>query len=132
MTNVQERGHLTPEELLEGAKQLDISELEQFAQRVLSLQAQRQNGSLNKEDTLIKQIKQGFPVSFQKRYRYLNARRRAEKLTPDELHELQTMIEEMEALSVKRLEALSQLAKMRGMSLDAVMRDLDVQGQRYA
>jgi hypothetical protein len=128
MITIAVRAQLTSDELLQAVEQLDTPELEAFTQNVLALRAQRHAApSAMKEAELLQRINQKVSASFRQRYKKLIARRQAEMLTPQELTELLKMTDEMEAHNVARLEALVQLAGLRGISLDAVMQQLGIQ-----
>ena len=132
MVTIAVRAQLTSEDLLHAVEQLDTPELEEFTQNVLLLQAQRHTGlSMATEEELLQRIGQKVDESFQKRYKKLIAKRQAETLTQQELGELLSMTDEMEAHSVTRLEALVQLAALRGTSLDLIMKELDIQAISY-
>ena len=111
---------------------MGASELEAFTQNVLMLQAQRRAEHLSAAETELLQRIEITPSFSDKRYRELIAKRQAETLTAEEYSELLSMTERMERYSVTRLEALIQLADLRGVPLDKLMRELGVQAQPYA
>ena len=76
-------------------------------------------------------INQGFPLDVQRRLNELVAKRRAETLTPDEHEELLRLIEQSERAEAARVEALAQLAALRGVSLTTSMDDLGIKAPDY-
>ena len=132
MVTIEVRAQLTSEDLLQAVEQLDTPELEEFTQHVLLLQAQRHTSlSGTTEEELLERINKKVDESFQKRYKKLIAKRQAEILTQQELSELLSMTDKMEAYGVTRLEALLQLASLRGTSLDLIMKELNIQAIAY-
>ena len=70
---------------------------------------------------------QGIPPHLQERYDLLITKRRADTLTDDEYQELLELSDRIEAIDVKRLEYLSELAKLRQTSLTALIQELQLQ-----
>jgi hypothetical protein len=85
-----------------------------------------------RESELLEEINRGFPVEFWERYRSLIAKRQQEALAPDELAELIERTDQLEAANVERVARLSELARLRGLSLTALMDALGIQPVRYA
>lgn len=132
MVTIAVRAQLTSKDLLQAVEQLNTPELEEFTQNVLLLQAQRHTSlSETTEEELLERINQKIDESFQKRYKKLIAKRQAEILTQQELGELLSMTDQMEARNVMRLKALIQLAALRGTSLDLIMKALNIQAISY-
>ena len=75
---------------------------------------------------LLQKINQGVPPDLQKRYNELIAKRQAETLTTVEYEELLHLTQETERLEVRRMEHLGELARLRGISLTALMENLGV------
>jgi len=82
----------------------------------------RQRGSQN----------QGLPFDTQKRCDELVAKHKAETLTPDEHQELLGLIEQIEKSDAERIKHLADLARLRGTTLTALMKDLDIRPLAYA
>ena len=61
----------------------------------------------------------------------LNAKRKAETLTSDEHQELLYLIDQIEKANVERVKHLAELARIRGTTLAAVMKDLDIRTPAY-
>lgn len=120
------------DELLHYVSQLNLPELEQFVFRVIALRAQRHAPNLSKTETdLLLKINLGAPPDLQQRFRELNRKRRAEKITPEEHQELLALIDRIEQFDVERVKYLAELAKLRGTSLKALTRELDIHPPAY-
>jgi hypothetical protein len=113
------------EDLLAAMEQLEPSEAENMTRRMLYIQARRRAGNLTaREAELLQKIHQEKRPGFQERFDVLNAKRREFTLTAEEHEELLKLIEESEAFTVRRLEALGELAQLRQMTLPALMKQL--------
>jgi hypothetical protein len=133
MPTIQVEAQMSSNELLQAVGQLSLPELERFVSQVIALQAQRKAPSLPQaEAELLLRINQGVPQEVQKRYEELVAKRRAEILAPDERDELLRLTDQIEKLTVRRVEYLTELARLRRTSLTALMEDLDIQAPAYA
>lgn len=76
------------------------------------------------EAELLQRINQSLPLEAWQRYETLLARRQAETLTPAEQDELIALSDQLEALNAQRLEALTELAQLRGESVPRLMAQL--------
>ncbi len=83
------------------------------------------------ETELLLKINQGLPFDTQKRYDELVAKRRAETLAPDECQELLGLIEQIEKSDAERIKHLTDLARLRGTTLTALMKDLGLHPPAY-
>jgi len=71
------------------------------------------------------------PPDIQKHYNELNAKRKAETLTPEEHQELLQLIDRIEKSDAQRVKYLAELAQIRGISLTALMKELDIRPPAY-
>jgi hypothetical protein len=78
------------------------------------------------EAVWLKRVNIGFSEQWWVCYRALIADRQAETIGATELAELVEMSEALEMANVGRIEALGELAKLRGCSIEAVMKSLDL------
>jgi hypothetical protein len=76
------------------------------------------------EAELLQKINQGLPEATWERYRALKLKRDDETLTPEEHAELIALTDAIEGWNVQRLEIVSQLAKLRGVQLPEMMKEL--------
>jgi hypothetical protein len=113
--------------LLKAAEQLSETELRQFTAQVLALHAKRTAPSIVQEEAeLLLHINGHFPEDVQRRYDELITKRDAETLGDEEHEALLRLTKQVEAFDVARVEALSKLASRRGVTLSALMRQLEV------
>ncbi len=80
----------------------------------------------NLEASLLQEVGKGFPASWWERYSDLVARREGGELTAGEHRELIQLTDELEALGADRLNALAKLAKLRGVSVQSLMDELEI------
>jgi hypothetical protein len=126
MTTVQIE--LPFDELLKAVEQLSLPDLERLTQQVVKLRAQRRTRVLpHSEAELLIKINASIPPNLQTRCDALIAKRQAETLTPDEHQELIHLTDQIGELNVRRLEYLTELARLRQTSLTALMEDLEIQ-----
>jgi hypothetical protein len=79
------------------------------------------------EAELLVLTRRPLPVSLQRRYDELIARRQEQTLTSDEHRELLELTDQVELHNVERLEYLAALARMRGISLPQLMHELGIE-----
>lgn len=113
--------------LVQAAEQLSEVELRQFTEQMLALSARRTAPSVAPEEgELLLHINRRLPEEVQQRYDALITKRDAETLGDAEHTELLRLTKHVEAFDVARVEALSKLAAWRGMTLSALMRQLEI------
>ena len=133
MPTIQVEVQLSSAELLRSAEQLNPQELEEFVAHLLALQAERKAPRLPRAETeLLEIINRATPAEAQRRFDELNRKRRSEGLTEAEQNELLPLIDQMEAFDVQRVQALSELAQLRRLSLKALMQELHIRTPAYA
>jgi len=119
---------LTTEELLAAIEQLEPAEMEKVSRRLLHLQARHKAPHLSeREAELLREIYHAKRPGFQERFDELNARRRAFSLTAEEHEELLQMVQESEAFTVRRVEAMAELARLRQVRLLELMTQLGLE-----
>lgn len=110
------------ETLLGSLGQLNATELDLVLQRVARLKAQQRTSQLSEQESaLLLIINRGLLTAQQARLEELIRQRQAEELTDAELTELIALTDQAEQLQVERLEALVELAAVRGETPAAVM-----------
>lgn len=72
------------------------------------------------------------PPHIQQRFNELVAKRQAETLTPEELQELLQLTDQIETSDAQRVQYLGELARLRGISLPDLMKELGIHPARYA
>jgi hypothetical protein len=78
------------------------------------------------EARLLQQINLGFPADWWHHYRSLIVERQAETISRTDLAQLIEMSEALEIANVTRIEALGELAQLRGCSIEQVMEALEI------
>jgi len=132
MPTIQIEANLSSEQLLNAARQMPRRELYHFVEQVLFLRAQRERGTIPvAESELLLKINQPVPADVQQRYDELIARRDARTLTPEEHQELLRLTDQVELLEAERMKHLIELAKLRQVSLDEIMRQLGLPPLSY-
>lgn len=139
MQNVQLQ--ISTEQLLEAIRQLPVKEQRKLSDQISQLPGQKKNGKRNGQEQstlgeveadLLARIRfySHLPQKAQRRLNYLRRKRQAEEITDSELTELQALWSRVEWRNVERLEALIELAKLRGTDLDTLMHDLGLDKKR--
>lgn len=119
--------HIETEQLLHAALQLPRAELEQFVTRLLVLSLPQDTPRLSQtESELLLKINQGLPAATQQHLDALIAKRQTQTLTPEEHQELIQLTEAIEQADVERLRYLLELAALRNLSLDELIRHLGI------
>ncbi|MGB5598705.1 MAG: hypothetical protein WBM66_08285 [Thiothrix litoralis] len=132
MSSIQITSQVSTDELLHGVENLPIEELEQFVARVLALCARRRANSLSAQETrLLQLINRPVPSALQSRYDALTQQQRADSLTQDEYDELNNIIEQIELFDAERVQHLVNLATLRQVTLDKLMKDLGIHQSDY-
>jgi hypothetical protein len=127
MPTINIQADVSVDVLVKAAEQLSETELRQFTSQVLALNAKRTAPSVTQEEAeLLLHINGRLPDDVQRYYNELIAKRDAETLGDEEHEELLRLTKQVEAFDVARVEALSKLASRRGMTLSALMRQLEI------
>ena len=118
---------VSADKLLEAASQLSLPELGRFVAEVTALHTQRRVPKLPRtEADLLNRINGGMPTRLHKRYWVLIRKRQNETITEEEYSELLRLTDIAEQVQVERLEALIELASLRKVSLDDLMKSLGI------
>ncbi len=132
MSTMKLQIQLSSEDLLKAVEQLSQEDLKIFISQVISLQARRNVSGLNqRESELLLLINQVIPLDIENCYNDLIAKRDMETLTNDEHKELLRLTEKIEIQQAQRVEYLVELANLRGISLNTLMENLNIQTQSY-
>ncbi len=94
--------------------------------------AQKEVGHFSKkESALLLQINQNLPRKQRERLRELIDRLEFESITDKEQAELLKLTDKAEQLQAERLRTVSALAKLRGVSVEQVMKQLGIKPRKY-
>ncbi len=125
MTTATFQPDISVDTLVRSAQQLSESDFERLTSAVLEIRAKRASLSVSKEEgELLLECQLRLPDRRQARYDELLAKRDNEKLTPLEYEELLELTRESESLDVRRVRALTDLAHLRRLTLDQLMRQM--------
>ncbi len=131
MPVIQAGARVSSEQLLRAVDEMSPDELSTFTQRVIELRARRVASTLSAgESLLFERVNRAMPADRRARYDALCAQREADALTAAEYDELLTISDEVELLDADRIAAIADLARLRGVSLDAMMTALGVPDRR--
>lgn len=115
--SVAEASHRVTE-VVDAARRLDNQELDQVVQQLNRLRAQRHGAAGSPaERSLLDQIQKALDPEVDQRYRALLGKRDALRLTDEEHAELLELTTEVEEFDARRVEAMAELAALRGVSL---------------
>jgi hypothetical protein len=118
----------TTDHLLATVKQLSPTELREFMRQLGEWQAQQGRGATADEDgaRLLAVIEENsrLPAGGQRRFNHLQHKCARGTLTESERGEYLSLLQQLEARNVKRVEALVALARRRGTTLRGVMQEL--------
>lgn len=115
------------EDMLKGVAQLENNELEQFADKVIALRAQRRAPHLpNNEAELLQRINQSVSPKIRRRTAELESKLQEGTLTSVEQDELVGLTDLIEEADAERLQNLILLAQLRNTSVDALMIQLGI------
>jgi len=118
------------ERLLNAVLQMPRSELEEFVRQVFALKAREYAPTLSaKETELLLKINQGLPAGLRQRLNELIDKRQAHTIAPDELAELIQLTDQVEMFDAERLQQLIELAHLRGVTLDELIKKLGIKAR---
>src|SRR5579885_1728887 len=125
MATIPVEAQITTEQLIHALERLPSQEFATVIDHLLALRAQRQGSHLSESETaLLLQINQGIDPPSARRLNELVAKRQDETITPDELHELIALTDQVEHHDTQRLAALDALARLRRVPLAELMASL--------
>ncbi|MGM3304458.1 STAS/SEC14 domain-containing protein [Anabaena sp. WFMT] len=128
MSTVKIEIQLSSEVLLQAVQQLNQPELDQFVSQVMILHTQRKSASLLKEEVeLFLKINNDLSCDNHNYHNKLITKTEEERLTNEEYGELLYLSEQIDKLQAHRLEYLAELARLHGISLTELMRNLGFQ-----
>jgi hypothetical protein len=115
------------EQLLNAALQMPRPELERFVARLFAIKAREETPNLSEAETrLLLKINQDLPPAARTRMNELIDKRQAGVITQPELEELIRLTDQTEEIGAERLKCLIELAALRNVTLDELMRQLGI------
>ena len=117
------------EQLVEAVKHLPPAGLREFERQFTDWKRQNGRKACNEAKLLaVVEDNSRLPETEHRKWNRLRRKLHAETITDEELLELQSLNQQLEARNVKRVEALIALAKQRGTTLRGVMVQLGLTG----
>ena len=119
--------NMSQTQILDAVKQMPSSELEDFVQKILALQAKSRSNNLSDiEARLLKKIYRKFPAEKVSRIRQLKERAKTEDLSEIEYKNLALLSDSLEEFHAQRMKNLAELSKLRGLGLEATMAQIGI------
>lgn len=120
-------------QLLHQAEQLQPVEFEQFISGILAISARRKSAGLPPDESLLlKEINTEFAPKKMKRFTLLDQKRQQETLTPEEHKELLSLVRQLEKYDARKLLLVGQLAMLRKVPFDVLLKQLGLYPMRHA
>ena len=110
------------DELIQSVTQLNALELKTFLSRLSQATEQQQHSQ--QEKMLLKQIKEIIPASVVRRFKQLQAKQHNNTITEKEASEILVITDFMEEKSAERVNLLAVLAKLQGVSITDLAKQL--------
>lgn len=129
MASLSGSGPLSVEQLLEAVAHLSPTEQREFQRRLAARQAA--NGSpAPDEATLVRAARARLPEASERRLRRLIGKSERGRLNPKDLADYRSLAQEAQRIDATRAEALAELARRRGQSVQAVKAVIEREGPR--
>ena len=114
--------------ILQGIKKLDAKSLDKFAQEVNRLVSHKKNKpSAEREAELLEQIHSIILASIKREEKRLYAKMQEGTITPKEKEELDFLLDFMENKAAERIHLMGELAKLKGVSLHDLAKEINIQ-----
>jgi hypothetical protein len=118
---------LSVEQLLEAVDHLSPAQKREFQRRLTERQA-RNGGPGPDEDALVRAAQARLPAAAERRLKRLIAKSERGRLTPKELADYRELAQQAQRIDAVRAEALAELARRRGQSVQAVKAAISGEG----
>lgn len=127
MSEIQTNNRISKNKLLQATANLDTQELDAFVNQAITLRAKRIASSIpQNEAELLLKINQGLSPKLQKRFDELAKKLESESITAKERKEFLQLTDRIEKQDAERIELLGELAEIRQITLDDLMRNLEI------
>jgi len=132
MPVVDLKAELDKNDLIKIANQLETVELDEFIRDMIRIRANRKTDpKLQKEEELLLIINHNFSKKEQERFDELVTMRQTNNISDEDLMELIALTDYSEQIATERVNALTQLSKIKGVGVSALMKELKVQPHNY-
>ena len=116
---------INSQQVISAVQTMPLDELEQLVNNVLAVRAERVAPHITGEEgKLMRTIQKTFPKKSLVRMKELQTLRDKEKLSQKGYAELAELIEKLEILHAERLQAVNNLAELRGITLKIAMKQI--------
>jgi hypothetical protein len=117
--------NISSQQIITGVQTMPLDELEQLVKNVLAIRAERIAPHLSGEEIkLLETAQTTLPKKSLLRMKELQVLRDKDKLSPQGFAELAQLIEELEIIHAERMKAISDLADLRGVTLQTAMQQI--------
>ena len=124
--------NMSQTQILDAVKQLPTNELEDFVKQVLVFQAKKRANNLSGAETkLLKGIYRKFSAKKLARLKHLREQLQKADLSENEYEDLASLSDSLEIFHARRIKNLVELAKIRGLGLEAMMKQLGIKFPDY-
>ena len=124
MPTVEVLAQLDVEHLIAAVKQLSPAELNEFSQQFSVWLKKCDRKQKDREAVLIRATKTRLPAAEERRFKRLIGKSERGTLTSKELETYRSLARQAERINVKRVEALVELARIRGKPARIVMQEI--------
>ena len=123
---------LSSQQIISGVQTMPLDELEQLVKNVLAVRAERVAPHISGEASkLLETIQKSLPDKSLRRMKELQTLCDDEKLTPEGYADLADLIEKLEIIHAERMKAVSDLADLRGVTLQTAMQQIGLRLPDY-
>lgn len=124
--------NMSQTQIFDAVKQLPTNELEDFINQILVFQAKKRANNLSGAETkLLKSIYRKFSAEKLARLKQLRERMQTADLSEKEYEDLASLSDSLEIFHARRMKHLVELAKIRGLSLEEMMKQLGIKFPDY-
>lgn len=121
------------DDMLQGIAHLETKDLERFADKVIDLRAQSRAPSLSENEfELLQRINHNVPQRTRTRFAELKSKLHAETITEVERSEFIAISDQIELADAERVTTLIELAQLRKVSVDTLMKQLGIKQRNHA
>lgn len=123
---------INSQQVIATAQTIPLDELEQLVSNVLAVRAERIAPHITGEESkLLQTIQKNLPKKSLVRLQELQALRDSDQLSPKGFAELAGLIEKLEIFHAERMKALSDLAELRGVTLQTAIKKIGLKLPDY-
>ena len=124
--------NVSSQQIISAFQTMPLDELEDLVSDVLAVRAERVAPHISGEEgKLLRMIQRTLPEKSLLRIKELQGLRDDEKLSPDGFAELAELLEKLEIIHAERMNAVAELADLRGVTLQTAMRQIGLRLPDY-